>query len=183
MKPSELPQKYLDLIPKEKYEETIKLDNINQGFGWSSTIYGREFWSMVYNARTIDQLPPIPDIKVPEKDFVPFTLPSRHSDPSYNKWHYMKKGIKHHLSFYTAGISNCGLISIHGFYFPNRNPLKEEVKLFHELLRSSCGSYRNGIMSHNEEFVKWFEGLEKIHQFTNKNSGNEIGIYFVSRDQ
>lgn len=74
MKWSELPQEYRDLekgfdkIVYTKVDFYIKSEDIGDRFTWFLTPQGEYFWMKCYEAKTIEELPPIPkeiEIKTP----------------------------------------------------------------------------------------------------------------------
>lgn len=75
MKISELPEEYKQLAlkyreeNKKAYNDKFSLD-VAKAFSWRETYEGEYFWYCVYEAKTIEDLPPLPQKKKSEWNLV-----------------------------------------------------------------------------------------------------------------
>lgn len=110
------------------------------------------------------------------------------SGKAYAKFFFIDEhGTKINFNWGINQISNCGIVSFHGFgwnaRFDRKNP--QHTELFQKTVRSLLlfMGYPYGLITHTEYYKQFFDGkgFDFIHNFRNPNSGNTIHIIKVKR--
>lgn len=171
MRISELPKEYRNLIPEDT---EIKNDDINLSFTWSATPEGHNFWATIYQANSIEELPPPPP--KPKKGFKRLSHKKMDSVRTLHRCSIEYKDEKYPFHVIQKSMENCGMCLLCGFTDLSKkvvNEYKEDLLNFYK----SATSYPYALATHNDKHDYLFYGWEKIDTFKNPNSGNTINVW------
>lgn len=177
MKPQDLPEEYFKILEQQRFWGSHKtkidrkgieaLETVNS-FPWNTSLEGEAFWRSVDRAKTIDELPKIPQFDVFSTEKIQFKA---------KKCFYPCSKTRYRYSLIQQSITNCGITILRSFNFPRFEPTKDQLKSFNHLCKLSVGNYPRVLATHNSNYKEWFSDWNIISEFINPNSGNKVYVF------